>query len=448
MRDLLITLIVFGSVPNMLRYPHVGVLVWSWLGYMNPHKLSWGFAVSFPFAQVTAIATLVGVMFSRERKDIPMSPLVVIWIVFIAWMGITTLLALYPERALDQFEKVIKIQLFTFITMMFIRDRRRLLMLAGIITASIGFFGVKGGIFAISSGGAYKVWGPPDSFIKDNNELALALLMTLPLMWYFRQQTTNIWARRGLLFCVVVTAFSIASSYSRGAFIASGAVLVFLWLKSRQKVMLGVASIVLVAVLLVFMPAEWHERMGTIQNYDEDSSAMGRIAAWTLALTVATQRLFGGGFDFWSTESFSRYTNLDNGVHVAHSIYFSVLGEHGWPGLFMFLFIGFMAIRHGTWIIRACRGREDLAWMADLARMVQVSLIAYSTGGAFLSLSYFDMYWHLVAIMVISKRYVQEMLIAGPPLSAVSSRQGEKAAASATSTLSSRLVRCAMWKSR
>lgn len=418
MRDLLITLIVFGSVPNMLRYPHVGVLIWSWLGYMNPHKLSWGFAVSFPFAQVTAIATFVGVIFSRERKDIPVSPLVIVWILFIAWMAVTTLLALYPDRAFEQLMKILKIQVFIFITIMFIRDKRRILMLVAVIAASIGFFGVKGGIFAITSGGAYKVWGPPDSFIQDNNELALALLMTLPLVWYFRQQTRNQWLRRSLLMAMLITAFSIASSYSRGAFLASGSVLVFLWMKSRQKVVLGVASIVLVAAVLMFMPAEWHERMGSIKDYQEDSSAMGRIAAWTLAVAIATQRLFGGGFDFWTTDAFSRYTNLDSGVHVAHSIYFSVLGEHGWPGLIMFITVGVMAMRHATWIIRACRGHEDLIWLADLARMVQVSLIAYATGGAFLSLSYFDMYWHLVSIMVILKRYVEEAITAKPTLSA------------------------------
>ena len=42
MRSLVLTLIVFGSIPLIIVKPPVGVLMWSWLGYMNPHRLSWG----------------------------------------------------------------------------------------------------------------------------------------------------------------------------------------------------------------------------------------------------------------------------------------------------------------------------------------------------------------------------------------------------------------------
>ena len=32
------------------------------------------------------------------------------------------------------------------------------------------------------------MWGPPDSFIEGNNELALALVMTIPLMRFLQLQ--------------------------------------------------------------------------------------------------------------------------------------------------------------------------------------------------------------------------------------------------------------------
>ena len=60
-------------MPFILVRPWIGILLWSWLGYMNPHRLSWGFAYDFPFAAVAGAATLVGLVFTRDRRGLPMT---------------------------------------------------------------------------------------------------------------------------------------------------------------------------------------------------------------------------------------------------------------------------------------------------------------------------------------------------------------------------------------
>ncbi len=82
MRDVIITLMVFGMLPFILRYPWYGVLAWSWLSYMNPHRLAWGFAYNMPFAQIVAIVLLFSLLFSKEKKGLPANPLVIIWVLF------------------------------------------------------------------------------------------------------------------------------------------------------------------------------------------------------------------------------------------------------------------------------------------------------------------------------------------------------------------------------
>src|SRR5258708_5806381 len=99
MRDLLLTVIVFGSVPFILMRPSFGVLIWSWLGYMNPHRVTFGFAYNFPFVQVSALATLGGLVFSKEEVRFPWSATTVIWLLWTLWFCITTLFALNPEDA-------------------------------------------------------------------------------------------------------------------------------------------------------------------------------------------------------------------------------------------------------------------------------------------------------------------------------------------------------------
>jgi probable O-glycosylation ligase (exosortase A-associated) len=156
------------------------------------------------------------------------------------------------------------------------------------------------------------------------------------------------------------------------------------------------------------MPDQWFERMSTIKTYEEDGSAMGRINAWWTAFNLANDRIFGGGFETWQWDVFQRYAPDPNNVRDVHSIYFEVLGEHGYVGLFLFLLL--LAL---TWlkcgsVIRAVKGVPDMAWARDLAAMIQVSLVAYMSAGAFLGLAYFDYPYHLIAMVVVLHYLVGE----------------------------------------
>ena len=408
MRDILLTLIVFGSLPFILVRPFLGLLVFAWLGYMNPQKLSWGFAVNIPFAYIVAIATLLALFFSREPKRFPVTDLTAAWLLFIAWMGITTIFAFYPDLAWLQYEKVLKIQLMSFAMLLLVTTPERLRAFIWVIVLSLGYYGVKGGVFTVLTGGAYHVWGPEGTFIGGNNEVALALLMILPLMHYLRATSKLRWVRMGLLVAMVACAVSIFGSQSRGALVGGLAMAVFLWMKSHRKVLVGLTLVILIPAVFAFMPEQWHDRMRTIENYQTDDSAMSRIQTWRMAFNLANDRALGGGFELWTEETFGRYSPDKPEPHDGHSIYFKVLGEHGWIGLALFLFIGASAWRTGSWIIRACRNSEELKWLSDLARMVQVSLAAFAVGGAFLGLSYFDLYWNLLAILVACKVMLQK----------------------------------------
>ena len=109
MRDIALAIIVFGSLPFILSRPYIGILMWSWLGYMSPHRLSYGFAYDFPFAQIVALTTLVAFLFNRESKHFPINSLTTVWLLFLAWMCITTVFAIFPEVSLAQLIKVAKI---------------------------------------------------------------------------------------------------------------------------------------------------------------------------------------------------------------------------------------------------------------------------------------------------------------------------------------------------
>lgn len=414
MRDILVAGIIFASVPVALTRPYVGVLVWCWIGFMNPHRLTYGFAYDFPFAAVVGAATLIGLVFVREPKRLPMTPLIWVWIFFALWLCVAMLFAWYPHLAFEKWSRTMKIMLFAFVTVMVMARRDRLNWLVWVTVISLDFYGVKGGLFALTHplGGRQLVYGPPGSFIEENNALALALIMTLPLIRYLYIVTESKWAKWGLLGAMLLTVASIVGSYSRGALLGGVAMGMFLWFKSEHKLRIGIALLVVGTLLAAYVPENWVQRMDTISTYKKDESAQGRINAWWTAFHVANARpLVGGGFNvLQQNETFERYAPEPNNVHDAHSIYFEVLGESGYVGLILFLAFGWLALRTGAWIIRNTRDDPQLRWANRLAAMLQVSLIGYAVGGAFLGLAYFDLYYHLVALLVITRVLVQQAL--------------------------------------
>ena len=118
--------------------------------------------------------------------------------------------------------------------------------------------------------------GPAGSFIADNNGVALAIVMTIPLLRYLQLQATNRWIRWGLVGAMILCGFSALGSQSRGALLAVSAMLALLWVKSRHKLMTGLLLAMLVPAAISFMPDTWVNRMQTIHTYEEDASAMGR----------------------------------------------------------------------------------------------------------------------------------------------------------------------------
>lgn len=391
MRDILVAALVFGSLPFILRRPWFGIIVWTWLGFMNPHRLAWGFVTEMPVAMIVALATLVGMLLSREEKRIPWTRESVVLALLVLWMTVTTFFAAFPELAWQQWEKVAKIQLMIFVAMMLITTRERLHLLVWTIAVSIGFFGVKGGIFTILNGGVHRVMGPPGTFIGENNAMGLALAMTVPLMYYLYQESSRRWVRWGLLAAMLLTSLAAFGTQSRGALLAMGAMGAMLWWKSRHKVFMAVVVAVGASSVFLVMPQEWFDRMTTIKSYETDASAQGRLGAWRFAYGMAVNNFFGGGF-----ETFSGNTD-------AHSIYFEILGEHGFVGLALFLALGLFTWMAASRIRRQTEETDDIAWMARLARMTQVSLVAYATAGAFLGMAYYDYAYNLVLVVIICK---------------------------------------------
>lgn len=408
MRDILLFAIVIVVLLRVFARPHIGIYLWTWIGLMNPHRLTWGMAYEFPFAAVIAGVTLTSLFFSKAPRRMIWSRETVLLVLFALWMILTTVFAFDTVVAFEYLIRVLKILLFAFLTIYLITDKEKLMGLLWITVASLGFYGVKGGIFTLFGGGMDRVLGPEGSFIGGNNEIGLALVMTVPLMFFLLHQIQKKWARYAMMGAIFLTALAIVGSQSRGAFIGVIAMSGFLWMKSRHKISVGILIAVIAVVVAMLMPETWWERMESIRNYQQDSSALGRINAWWTAWNVASSNVLGGGFKMFTITTFHLYAPNPLDIHDAHSIYFQVLGEHGFIGLGLFLLLGLMTWLRCGQVIRFAKKNPEQKWAGDLVSMLQVSLIGYGVSGAFLGLAYFDYYYHLIAITLITWNLAQQ----------------------------------------
>lgn len=409
-------LLLFGLLAFVLirtpKAPYIGALAWVLFGVMNPHRLSWGIAFSFPFAQIIAIVLLASLLFwrgHREMKGIgPSSVLLVLLI----WCGINTVFAINQEAALDYLFRVFKTFMMTWVILLIMHTRRHVDLLVWTLVVAVGFYSVKGGLFTIATGGNYRVNGPPGGVIEGNNSLAVGVVATIPLMYYLFTQARQRWMKLGLAGAIALSAVAVLGSHSRGAFLALIAMSTVLWWRGKNKLLLAAGAAVFITVAIPFMPDAWTARMETIETYKEDASASGRLIGWQTAYNIAVARFpLGGGFEWQGPQASALYSPVPSVVIVPHSLYFEVLGTQGFVGLALYLLFWVLVWRQCAWLRKTGKRDARFAWAHSLGSMVQVAIVGYGIGGAFLNLAFWEFCFYLFGAVAVAKYVVQTELL-------------------------------------
>ncbi len=401
MRALVLLIGILGGLGATLFYPFAGVLLWSWFTLQQPHREAFGLVRWAPLNVGIAVVTLGAWFLSRERKTPATGFIFWMLIVFLVWMTFNSFFAYDPSWSWPYWDRTWKTLVLALLIAATASTRVRIHALLWIVVISLFYYGVKGGVFTIMTGGFFHVVGPGGTMIGDNNQLALVLLMTLPLAQYVRSQSANKWIGHGVLAGMALTFVSVLGSYSRGAYISLAALALFmLWRVKNRFLYLGIIAI-MVVFALNFMPQHFFHRVDTIQHAQQDESFQGRLDAWSVAYRIAIDRFpFGAGYYAPQIATLYHQYLPDQTPHAAHSIYFQVLGEHGFIGLAIYLIILAAAFIRCSRIISATRNLPDKRWAHDLAVAIQASLFVFCVGGAALSLAYYDLFIMEVALLL------------------------------------------------
>src|SRR3954453_18799907 len=364
--------------------PYAGILLWAWVTMMNPHQIAGGWVSTFPINQAVIALMTLGLILRRETLPPVVDGLTAAIVAFVIWSAVTTLAALSPALSAARADLSIKNIIFGLAVAAATRNRVRFQALIWMFVVSYGFFGVKGGGFTILTGGSGQVIGPANTNLEDRNALALVMLLVIPLAYYLCRTSANRVVRLGLLGVMVLNAVAVLGTYSRGGMIGLAFLLSYFWLKSRHKLLVGLCTVTASLACLSVLPEQWFQRMSTVQSADADDSFAGRVDAWHFAINAASSRLLGVGFSGTEDQNvFERYMHDPVATfgrgRAAHSIYFQVLGDHGFIGLGLYLAILAIAWRCAGRLARTTT--EGGEWAAEFGRMARVALASYCVGG-------------------------------------------------------------------
>lgn len=417
MRDILFVLIFPLILYAVFKRPFIGAAMWLWVAMFFPNGWVYSFAGSFRYNFIIVVFAIISYVNWKDKQKNEKDTLTFLILLFIFWTLITSIFTIsIPEIVWSEWIEFLKVTLLFIFTISVLRTQLHINVLIWALVLSIGFYGCLEGLKYISSGGAHRIAGLRGHILGDRNELALAFNMLLPLIAYLISISKMKLVKIGLFCVIVLLIVAIIGTYSRGGTLALIIVGGYFWLQSKHKVLYAVILAISFTIASNYVPSSWFNRMDTLETAQKDSSFLGRVLAWKHATMVANDYpITGGGFKagqtsyvWWSYDAAGSFNSLIDtsqmhtvGFKAAHSIYFQVLGDHGYVGLLMFLSILITAYFKMGKNIRLAKLHESDKSLIQLCKYLKVSLIAYCAGGAGVSLAYFDMLYAILALTVV-----------------------------------------------
>jgi probable O-glycosylation ligase (exosortase A-associated) len=415
-RDVVLILTYVVGLPLSFVEPYVGVLFWTWVGYFNPQEFTWGIASHIPIALLVALATLSGLVITPRKQIPPLKLETVLLLLLWAWFCVTTLNVYFaPELnhhwidSITSWWQVSKILLMIFVAMALVLNSRQVRLWYLVTAGSFAFFALKGTVFGFVTSGEDKVYGPKNSMIYDNNDFGLAMNIALPMFVAFARTEKSKLVRWGFWLSVPMGMVAVILTYSRGAMLGMAFVGFAMVMRSKRRLLALMIMALLTLGIFAFAPAQWFERMHTLGNVEQDKSAQARFHSWAFATKLFMDHpITGGGFQTFTAPLYEHYNMLVDKVQGPHSIYFQVLAEHGFPGILLFIALIASCLYSCGKLRRNFSRRAGKEHLAAYAEMVQLGLLTFLISGTFLGRAYFDLFYQLVATVVVLKVVAQE----------------------------------------
>lgn len=241
-------------------------------------------------------------------------------------------------------------------------------------------------------------------FIGDGNDFALSVNVIVPLCLFLMSESKSKAPRLFWGFALVVCLACVVLTKSRGGTVALAFMGLYYWTKSERKMVSAIGALAVIATIAVFAPPSYFDRMSQITD-SQEGSAQGRIQAWRAGVRMAIDHpLTGVGAGHFPLAYGGKY-RVDPNIpaQTAHSVYFLLLGELGFPGVILVITILVWNFRAGSRLLREIDDEPQAGTERRMLVAVNASILAFASGGAFLSAAYYP-HWYVIAGLATAAR--------------------------------------------
>jgi probable O-glycosylation ligase (exosortase A-associated) len=420
--DLAITGFTLALLVLGFRRPFIWVLAYLYIDILSPQKISYHLLSSLPISLIAFVLAFGGWLLVDPKNDSRFTLRQGLIAVLLVYCGMTTLSADFPVQALAKWSWVWKALVFAIFLPLTLRTRLRIEAATLVMVLAVGAIIIDGGIKTVGGGGGY---GELHLFINDNTGLyegsiiSTVAIAVIPLILWLMNHGTIFppdWRVKlfGLALMFSCALMPVGTQARTGLLCLALLALLALRNVKRRVLYVGVmAALALIAIPL--LPASFTQRMSTIQNHEADESAATRVAVWGWTLDYVKDHPLGGGFEAYrgnhvhvelkgqKTEGNNVSVEVKDAYDKArayHSSYFEMLGEQGWPGLALWLWL----MVSGLWQMERIRHRwkkrdgPGEKWQAPLANALQQSLIVYMAGSLFVGIAFQPFCYMLIGL--------------------------------------------------
>lgn len=422
MTNLLLTAFVLSLLAMGLRRPFVWVLAYIYVDILAPQKVSWGFLSQVPISQILVVFALGAYFFVDDKRDSRFTLRQALMVLLLGYAGYTTIMADFPEDALAKWNWVWKALAFAVFLPLTLRTRLRFEAVVLTIVLALSAIVISGGLKTAFGGGGYghlRLLVDNNTGIYESSIISCAAIASLPLIVWLAKYGTVFppdWRVRGFALALGFASLLIpVGTEARTGLLCLGALVMLSLRAMKRRVLYGGLMALAGLTAIPFLPATFTERMDTIGNHQADLSASTRIAVWQWTLDYVAIKPFGGGFDAYRGNTLRYETKdmtksgstisveasfVEDEARAYHSSYFEMLGEQGWPGLVLWLWLMVSGVWQMERLHRRWKHRQAAheRWVAPLALALQQAQVVYLVGSLFVGIAYQPFFLILVAL--------------------------------------------------
>lgn len=427
MRDLVFVAYLAALIGMGFRRPFLFVLAYAYIDIVSPQRLSYFLLNAIPISLIAFVLAISGWLLFDEKKDARFSIRQGIMLLLLAYCGFTTLHADFPADAWAKWSWVWKALVFAIFLPLTLRTKLRIEALSLVMVLCASSIIITGGIKTLASGGGYgtlNLMVDNNSGLYEGSIISTVAICIIPLILYLAKHGTifppdrrvRIFAYALCFACLLIP----VGTEARTGLICAAILCGMMLMRAKRRLLFGSLLAVSAMISIPFLPASFTQRMDTINHYQGDESASTRVAVWRWTWDYAKAHPLGGGFNAYLQNRIRYQTRVAEGGMVErrtvvdkgrayHSSYFEMLGEQGYPGLFLWLLLNGACLLRTEMLRRRHAGRQEagMQWIAPYAQAMQQGHIVYLAGSLFVGIAFQPFIFMLIALQIGADSYVR-----------------------------------------